>query len=194
MHGLQYRTAVEVLIQVVRFGKYNAFVQVFVSLSRSEWCMRRFEVAHQEERLVLVRLLHPIDTFVRDDIRTVTFGAYGVFHVERKSAFHKTGILVFALSGHDTVEVETFGLCADVPFAYDGSLITVLLEFLCHRRMSGREFIGEGIYLVMMTVLPRQDSRPAGSADGIGDKAVLHLDAFVGYTVDIGSFHIVFQY
>ena len=141
--------------------------------------VRRFVVAHGEERLLRVALLEPVEGEIADQVGAVA----GVLLAAGGS--EEGGIVVDALAGEDVPVVEAGGVGDEVPLADHGGLVAGALQFLGDVIALRVERLVEGVDAVLVAVLAGEDRGAAGRADGVGAEAVGEAHAAVGDAVDV---------
>ncbi len=141
--------------------------------------MRRLVVAHEEERLLRVALLEPVEGEIGDQVGAVA----GVLLAA--GGRDEGGIVIDALAGQDVPVVEAGGIGDQVPLADHGGLIAGALQFLGDVVALGIERFVQRVDAVLVAVLAGEDRGAAGRADGVGAEAIGEAHAAVGDAVDV---------
>ena len=137
---------------------------------------------HEHERLVLVTvLLQPIDRFAHHGLRDVFAGrscneSFGSPEIRR---------VIGSLTRQDVPEVIALGIRSEVPFSYDRCLIAAFLKELWKGLLVAIETVFVFHEPVEVRMLAGLDDGSAGSAEGVGHKAIVEAYALLGDTVEV---------
>src|SRR5258706_5829114 len=94
------------------------------------------------------------------------------------------GVMVPALAGENIPVIESRRVAGKVPFADHSCVITGLLQYFGNRRLPAIESV-ENRNAVHMAVLPGENCRSAGRANGIYGKTIQQAHAIFGNTIEI---------
>src|SRR5258708_4079653 len=100
------RASFVVIEQVVGFGDFLALKQLLVFRRGLPGTMRSLVVAHQEERLLFVALLQPIETDVGDNIGAIAFMLFPLATIDE----HGIVLTPFALHAFPILQSPTIAL------------------------------------------------------------------------------------
>ena len=143
--------------------------------------VRRLVLRHQEERLVLVAGLEPVDREVGDHVGDVTLVLHALAHLDHRR------VVVAPLAGQDVPVIEAGGIGHQVPLAEDRGLVAGGLEQFGKRDLRAVEAaVGVVEEAVGVAVLAGEDGGPRRPADGVGHEAPVEAHALLRDAIDVG--------
>ena len=148
------------------------------------------KMAHQEERLALIPVIHIFDGLARYHVGRVSgvhLSSLGVLSrvVPPLSFLYQFRVDITSLSRQYIIIIKTRRLRMQMPLADDSRLIPRLPQALSHVRVVGIQRVLQRIHPILLAVLPRKNRSPAGRTDRVGHEAILEYRAFMGDAVDI---------
>ena len=146
--------------------------------------VRRLVVTHQEERLVRIAGLEPVEALVGDDVGGVARNLDLFAHLDH------VGIEILALPRQHRPEIEPARLMrlalAQVPFADQRCLVAAGAQMLGDIGSAVVDRSRQRGDIVDVIIGTGEDCRTARRADRVGDIAMVQPHAFDGNPVEIG--------
>ena len=184
LHLLEARGGgvVQVAIEEGRgLGQVLVLPQFEVTQGRHPGAVRRLVLAHQQERLVAVRVLvEPVDREVGDDVGAVALDLAAALGVDQH------GVVVVALPGQHVPVIEALGIGAQVPLADHRGLVADRLQQLGEGLLVAVELVPVVHEPVLVAVLAGQDDRAARTTDRVGAEAAPEEHALGGESIEVG--------
>src|SRR5699024_562018 len=138
-------------------------ISVFIiRLPRSMWCLM---MTHQHERLIVIPVFHPFDTFVGNDICHIPL--MNVFFAH----FNHFWMMVISLAWQYIPIIKPSRIIhtsvSQMPLADDRCLITIFLQYFWHRLLPAVKSITQCSYTIKMIILPGQNGGTTRSSNRV---------------------------
>ena len=146
--------------------------------------MRSLVLNHQHEGFLLVpAALEPGDGFIHHRLGHV-FTRLSLHLAGRRLEF---GRVVGSLAGKHVPEIKPLWIRAQVPLADEGGLVAAFLQDLRKGLLVTVEYMVVLEETVQVGMLAGLDDSATGTAESVGDEAIIKADALVGNAVEVRS-------
>ncbi len=181
LHARCGASAIVVIEKRVGRGDGLIVVEGEVVGAWSPGAVRCFVLEHEDEGFVFIAfVVEPIQCEVCDDVGGVALDFDG------RAVVDHAWVVVESLADQDVPVVKAGGVGFEVPLADHGGVVAGVFEEFDEGLLAAVEGVFVGVEAVAVAVFPGEDGGSAGSADGVGDQAVVEAHALVGDAVDVG--------